>query len=304
MTTQPPVRVYLDVPYADKDAAKAAGARWDPGAKRWHDPHPGPDGRPRPALAQWAAQPDVSELLPGEDREFGSGLFVDMVPESCWFTNVRTCVDQRDWERLRRMITGRAGHRCEVCGRGEDRATQRWLEAHERWHYDEQAGVQTLRRLVCLCSSCHLATHMGYANVTGRSEQAIAHLRAVTGMTHAQAMAHIDAAGQLWSTRSARTWALDLSMLTDGGVRLARPETPAGRAATAERRLCEEHQNDRTPAPRTPPAAPPTIPAARQPEPPTPAPVPEAELAPMKPIYLPYRSERRRTWLDKLLNRS
>jgi len=42
-------------------------------------------------------------LLPGEDRSFGSGLFVDLVPSSCWFTNVRSCVDRRDWERLRRM---------------------------------------------------------------------------------------------------------------------------------------------------------------------------------------------------------
>ena len=48
---------------------------------------------------------------------FGSGLFVDLVPSSCWFSNVRSCVDQRDWERLRRMITNRADQRCEVCQR-------------------------------------------------------------------------------------------------------------------------------------------------------------------------------------------
>ncbi len=39
---QQPARTYLDVPYADKDAAKAAGARWDPTAKRWYDPPPRP----------------------------------------------------------------------------------------------------------------------------------------------------------------------------------------------------------------------------------------------------------------------
>ena len=60
------------------------------------------------------ALPDVPNLLPGEDRNFGPGLFVDLVPSSCWFSNVRSCVDQRDWERLRRMITNRADQRCEV----------------------------------------------------------------------------------------------------------------------------------------------------------------------------------------------
>lgn len=59
------------------------------------------------ALDRWQARPDVPDLLPGEDRNFGSGLFVDLVPSSCWFSNARSCVDQRDWERLRRMITNR-----------------------------------------------------------------------------------------------------------------------------------------------------------------------------------------------------
>lgn len=30
------MRVYLNVPYAEKDAAKAAGACWDPRDRRWY----------------------------------------------------------------------------------------------------------------------------------------------------------------------------------------------------------------------------------------------------------------------------
>jgi hypothetical protein len=39
----------------------------------------------------------------GEDRTFGSGLFVDLVPWSCWFTNVRSCVDPHDCDRTRAL---------------------------------------------------------------------------------------------------------------------------------------------------------------------------------------------------------
>jgi hypothetical protein len=81
---------------------------------------------PTPAvtgLARWAALPDVPDLPPGEDRSFGSGLFVDLVPSSCWFTNVRSCVIPRDWERLRRMVTNRSGERCEACGQSADAST-------------------------------------------------------------------------------------------------------------------------------------------------------------------------------------
>ncbi|GGL48385.1 DUF5710 domain-containing protein [Planomonospora parontospora] len=225
-------RLWLDVPYGQKDEAKALGARWDPAAKRWYAPRPGMDG-----LHRWAPLPDVPDLLPGEDRTFGSGLFVDLVPSSCWFTNVRSCVDERDWERLRRMITRRAGHRCEACGRGEDRATGRWLEAHERWAYDPATRTQTLKRLLCLCTDCHMATHMGLADIQGKGAQARAHLQAVTGMSSIRARAHIDAAFTQWRTRSAATWRLDLSILTDAGVTLAPPPEAAARTHQAQQRL-------------------------------------------------------------------
>jgi hypothetical protein len=221
---------WLDVPYSEKDHAKAAGARWDAQMRRWYDP-----AGHTPGLDRWAARPDIPELLPGEDRGFGSGLFVDLVPASCWFTNVRSCVSQQDWERLRRTITRRAEHRCEICGVDQDRAVGRWLEAHERWAYNEATGVQALRRLICLCTDCHRTTHYGLAQVQGHEADAFAHLLAVTGMTPAQATRHIAAAFALWRTRSARAWTLDLSMLTAAGVTLTPP--PDDRAAAAEESL-------------------------------------------------------------------
>lgn len=225
-------RQWLDVPFAEKDEAKALGARWDPKAKRWYAPR-----EDVPELRRWAPLPDLPDLLPGEDRSFGSGLFVDLVPSSCWFTNVRSCVTPRDWERLRRMITGRAGQRCEICDRGEHRAERRWLEAHERWSYDASTGTQSLRRLVCLCTDCHAVTHFGLAQVRGLADRALAHLRQVTGMSAADAEEHVAAAFELWSRRSARTWTLDLSVLTDAGIAPQRPPDRDERPELARRSL-------------------------------------------------------------------
>lgn len=226
-----PERIWLDVPFAEKDEAKAAGARWDPSARRWYAPRRG-----IAALDRWAAAPDIPDLLPGEDRSLGKGLFVDLVPRTCWFTNVRSCVEPRDWERLRRMITRRAEHRCEVCGAAEDRAVKRWLEAHERWTYDARTRAQALRRLICLCTDCHTVTHFGYAQVRGLAEQALAHLMKVTRMTESQAHSHVEEAFALWEERSRVTWSLDLSMLTDAGIRPVPPKA-TDRATIAEDRL-------------------------------------------------------------------
>ncbi|WP_017594916.1 DUF5710 domain-containing protein [Nocardiopsis potens] len=228
-------RIWLDVPFAEKDEAKALGARWDARRRRWYAPRPDMAG-----LDRWAAAPDVPDLLPGEDRSLGSGLYVDLVPSTCWFTNVRSCVPQRDWERLRRMVVGRAGRRCEVCGAAAAPAERTWLEVHERWTYDPASRVQALRRLICLCTPCHTVTHFGLAQVRGRAAEALAHLREVTGMTDAQAREHVDDAFTVWEARSALAWTLDLSMLTSAGVEVSPPPEALARAEAARTEL--EHR--------------------------------------------------------------
>ncbi|WP_285730397.1 DUF5710 domain-containing protein [Nocardiopsis sp. ATB16-24] len=228
----PAERIWLDVPYAEKDLAKAEGARWDPRARRWYAPRPGMAG-----LERWAARPDIPTSLPGEDRLLGSGLFVDLVPTTCWFTNVRSCVSQQDWERLRRMVVNRAGQVCEICGASADREAGRWLEVHERWVFDEHTRTQILRRLICVCTLCHTVTHFGLAQVRGLASEAMAHLVAVTGASHAQAQQHVDEAFALWERRSRVVWELDLSMLTDVGVTVEPPPEAWERAQEARREL-------------------------------------------------------------------
>jgi Domain of unknown function (DUF5710) len=219
-------RIWLDVPFEEKDQAKAAGARWDRDAKSWFAPRPGMD-----ALARWAA---LSENLPGEDRSFGGGLSVDLIPKSAWFTNVRSCVSPEDWERLRTMVTRRAWQRCEFCSANRDPEMQRRLEVHERWAFDDASRVQTLRRLVCICSDCHAVVHYGVTQIQGDVEAAFEHLIAVAELDVPQAKAHVLDAFRVWEERSQHQWDLDLSMLTKAGITVSPPATASDRQAISE----------------------------------------------------------------------
>lgn len=219
------MRVFLDVPFNDKSEAKSLGARWDGREKRWY----APSEAVATSCARWAAKPDLPDLLPGEDRSLGEGLFVDLVPSSCWFTNIRSCVSQADWERIRRMIIKRAGERCEVCGVGEDREDERWLEAHERWDYNEATQVQTLKRIICLCTDCHRTTHYGFAMINGDSHWVFDYLMEIRKIDATAANQHIKEAFELWEKRSEKVWALDLSILTDCDVEVAPPPSAAQR---------------------------------------------------------------------------
>ena len=234
-----PARLWLDVPFSEKDEAKRAGARWDGEARRWYAPRPGMAG-----LDRWSPRPPLPELLPGEDRTFGAGLFVDMIPASCWFTSARTGIAPVDWERTRRMVYERAGNRCEACKRAANPAAGVRMEAHERWLFDDARGVQVLRRLICLCGACHGATHWGLAQIQGRSSEALNHLMMVRGFSLERAAVHVGEAFEVWRARSARTWDLDLSILTCAGVELAREVSPARREEIARERLAVEHGDD------------------------------------------------------------
>jgi hypothetical protein len=213
-------RTWLDVPFDDKDAAKTAGARWDPAVRRWYAPRPG-----LPGLARWTARPPLPELLPGEDRDYGEGLFVDLIPQTSWFRNVRAAVDPADWDRLRRLVYQRAGYRCETCGAAEDRGHGIQLEAHERFAYDITCGIQRLVRLICLCTACHRVTHFGHTMLLGDvpAQAAINHMQTVTAMTDSQAERHIRDAFARWERRSAIRWRVDLSLMTGVGIRLREP---------------------------------------------------------------------------------
>ena len=49
---------YLNVPYAEKDAAKALGARWDASAKKWY----APDTLGLACFAKWRTDATVSSV--------------------------------------------------------------------------------------------------------------------------------------------------------------------------------------------------------------------------------------------------
>ena len=41
-------------------------------------------------------------------------LTVELVPSTCWYTNVRSHVPKTVWDRLRRQVAAAAGDRCEM----------------------------------------------------------------------------------------------------------------------------------------------------------------------------------------------
>lgn len=202
-----PSKVYLAVPYAEKDQVKQLGARFDWDVKKWYIM----SNNPNCDILQkrWKLNTDPV-VLTGEDRKYGGNdLFVDLIPRSCWFTNVRSCTHPTDWDRLRHHVYSRANNTCECCNNKIN------IEAHERWDYDIKTKTQKLVRLVALCKMCHTSTHIGFAKIKGNYQEALEHLKQVRSFTHEEALEHERKAYQVWKERNKIEWTLDLSILSN-----------------------------------------------------------------------------------------
>jgi type II secretory ATPase GspE/PulE/Tfp pilus assembly ATPase PilB-like protein len=139
-------------------------------------------------------------------------LLVELVPRTCWYSNVRTNVSAAEWNVCKRYVRDRSGDRCEICGG----VGARWpVECHEIWEYDDTKHVQRLADLIALCPPCHEVKHIGRAEALGNLRRAERHLMAVNGWTNSEVTRYLRQVFDLWAARSLHNWTLDISMLTD-----------------------------------------------------------------------------------------
>lgn len=140
-------------------------------------------------------------------------LKLELIPEPLWYRNARAALSKSDWDKIRKKVYAAADHQCEICGaKGK-------LHCHEVWHYDEAAAKATLFELEAVCENCHLAKHMGYANIQGKAAEALSHLMKVNGWSELQAETHIREAYAIWNRRNkVRNWQVEMPIL---GVLLA-----------------------------------------------------------------------------------
>lgn len=138
-------------------------------------------------------------------------LTIELVPRSCWYSNVRSEVTPLQWDRIKKIINSAAGYRCEICGG----VGAKWpVEVHEVWHYDDENLVQKLMRMISLCPACHEVKHIGLAQTKGRLSQALAHLMEVNGWDAETARRYVTESFDVWQRRSEYRWTLDISYLS------------------------------------------------------------------------------------------
>lgn len=146
-------------------------------------------------------------------------IHIDLVPKTCWFSNVRSQVSTADWDWLRKEAYKAANHRCEVCN------AKGRLEAHEIWHYDDKNLVQKLHGITAVCKQCHELYHLGFAATQGKFPQALKRLARVNSWTMEETFQYVDIVFEIWMQRSNKNWKLDLKLLDDCEIKYSTIKT-------------------------------------------------------------------------------
>ena len=143
-------------------------------------------------------------------------LTFELVPEECWYSNLRSILKPKDWDIVRREAYARANGRCSICNQRTNR-----LEAHEKWSYDEENALQKLEDVVALCHRCHEVKHISRTQLIGRGMEAMEQFMRVNKCSQMDYHAALGEANEEYLRRNRVVgWVTDISWLERFNIKL------------------------------------------------------------------------------------
>lgn len=137
-------------------------------------------------------------------------LNFELVPDSCWFSNLRSALPQSVWDKIRKKAYKNAGGKCSICGKSAR------LEAHERWEYDEQNKIQKLVEIIAVCHDCHSVIHIERTRLYGDEKAAEEHFMRVNNCSYAEYRKALGKANEDHQRRNKiAEWQADTSYLVE-----------------------------------------------------------------------------------------
>lgn len=158
-------------------------------------------------------------------------LHVDMIPASSFGASLSNLLTPQNWREIRKHSHRAAGYVCEICGENDGP-----IECHEVWRFDDVKtvdgkGVQTLLRMLSLCTCCHEMFHPGLAAIRGRAGAVASRIKAVNCWTNREHDVVVRYMNTVHAARSRKSWCLDLSLVAHlGPLQVSEKWEKAGKA--------------------------------------------------------------------------
>jgi hypothetical protein len=87
-------------------------------------------------------------------------LTIELVPSTVWNSSLysffKNTNQEEIWREIKKKLFEKEKRKCWICGNSNRR-----LEAHEFWNYDDVNKIQKLENIHHLCDLCHKVKHIG-----------------------------------------------------------------------------------------------------------------------------------------------
>ncbi len=141
-------------------------------------------------------------------------LTIELIPKTCWYSNVRSNVTTSVWDKLRKKSYSIANNKCQICNStGLEQGFKHKVECHEIWKFDDILKTQKLIDLISLCPLCHKVKHIGLAEINNEFNRCLNHLCLVNNISKQAGTKYIDDCFKIWSNRSKYNWTLDITFI-------------------------------------------------------------------------------------------
>ena len=145
-------------------------------------------------------------------------LEIDLVPSTAWYSNLKTKIPVKEWDKIRKRCYADVNYKCQICGsdgknqifvtRGSIKGT---LNCHEIWEYDDNKHIQKLEGFLALCNDCHMIKHIGFASIQDSKglldmDKLIGHFMKVNGVSRKTFDKHHEESLKVMGERSQHEW--------------------------------------------------------------------------------------------------
>jgi len=136
-------------------------------------------------------------------------LNFELVPDGCWGANLRNLLSKAQWDFLKSDAKERASGKCMICGKKTN-----FLDAHEKWSYDAEKGIQKLEDIIAVCKDCHSVIHIGFTQLKGNEQKAEEHFMKVNHCNYSEYRKALGEANKIHiELNKVSEWSLDLTYL-------------------------------------------------------------------------------------------
>jgi len=142
-------------------------------------------------------------------------LSIELIPSTSFYTNARSILPKKEWDRLRKQSYANANFKCQICGNvGTNQGYNHKLECHEIWKYKKN-GEQVLKSLISLCPRCHMTKHIGRTIAIGKKNEIFKHIAKVNHWPMKTVKLYVGYCFQEHKEKSKIKWKLNLNVLVE-----------------------------------------------------------------------------------------